>query len=145
MTTRSVTTDAYHSIYNNQWSTALCQCWCADSGICCRSAICPCVQYGRNQEQLQPGSYRSSCLKYFMALACTVVFLPSGHICCCCDMVHGKQRREMRARYEIRSPRHCVRCVDCLTVSCCSCCTLAQEALQLQMVPLPPPVQKMSM
>ena len=126
------------------WAVGLCGCCCADAAICCRSTFCPCMQYGMNQEQLRPGAYSDSCAKYCLAVACWIVFLPTGNVCFCCDHVHGKRRREIKARYGIPQAAHCGWCADCLTVSCCPCCAVAQEGLQLQLIPLPPPpVQQM--
>ena len=122
----------------SQWAVGLCGCCTADAAICWRSSFCPCVQYGLNVDRLHPGSYHTACSQYCCLLLCFVAMAPTGNLCFCCDHLHGKSRRELKKRYNIPPRQRCECCVNCLTVSCCPCCSIAQEALQLQLIDLPP-------
>jgi len=109
---------------SKQFNSGLFGCF-DDIGICLTTCICPCVQYGLNQDRLHAGDFCSSCLLYGCCPACACCF-------------HTPRRAELRRRDNLAEEP----CSDCLVVCCCPCCAIIQEGIQLQNSP-PPQQQNM--
>ena len=97
-----------------EWSTGLCGC-CDDCSSCCLTCFCPCVQYGKNYEDVNE---EGCCSQGF--LFCLLAHF--GLSCC----IHKDLRRDIRQKRGLPDG-----CGDCMTVCCCPLCAICQESRQL--------------
>ncbi|PLB46226.1 PLAC8-domain-containing protein [Aspergillus steynii IBT 23096] len=99
------------------WSFSLFACF-SPIGICLRSWLCPCVQYGKTQARLKD-PYRSS----YSCCNSDCVIWTISNLLCCCGCVQFCKRRAMASQLNIKSA--C--CGDCVAACFCPCCALVQE------------------
>ena len=99
----------------SDWEHGLCGCF-DDIPTCLASCICPCYQYGQNNEQLLQTSCTGPCISYFCLMYC-------GLQCC----ISAPFRGALRSKFNIQGDSTC----DCFVSWCCACCSLAQSAREI--------------
>ncbi|KAL5247749.1 hypothetical protein ACHWQZ_G019588 [Mnemiopsis leidyi] len=105
-----------NAIADKTWSHELFLC-CDACGLCCITALLPCVTFGANAKQIEAGS----CC--FHAVCCLIPFINC--------IVLQKIRTQIRMRYGISGSSF----NDFLMVCFCAPCTILQEAKQLKLEP----------
>mmetsp|Transcript_200 Transcript_200/g.233 ORF Transcript_200/g.233 Transcript_200/m.233 type:complete len:115 (+) Transcript_200:39-383(+) len=99
----------------------LCDCF-DDCEICLCSFCCPCIQFGRNMENLQSDANPTS----DCCACCLIYYFSSAFGCLPRLILHTVERGLIRpGDAEERV------CEDCLTICFCTPCALAQEGQQL--------------
>jgi len=98
-----------------EWETGLCAC-CSDCKVCCFTAFCPCIQYGRVYEKVHKSGCVSQCVLFS--------FLAYFGLSC---LIHKELRHDIRHKHNIKKG-----CNDCLVVCFCPSCALCQEARELK-------------
>ncbi len=98
-----------------EWKNPLCGCF-DDMGSCCMTLWCPCVQYGKNYENV----HHDGCGSQGAFFCLLGIF---GLSCC----LHSELRSEIRERYNIQED-----CSDCCVTCFCPGFAIAQEARELK-------------
>ena len=94
------------------WSSGICDC-CIQPTICLQGCFCPCVLFGKNNENAFNESCCTNCLCYCL---------------CCGPAQHSGMRRKLRVKYNLPTDP----CNDCCVVWFCPTCALCQEANEIR-------------
>ena len=100
----------------SDWKDGLCGC-SSDIPICLCSFFCPCVQYGRNNEEILKVPCFGACISYYCLGTC-------GLQCC----IAAPFRGSLRSKFNIVGGF----AGDCLVHYFCTCCALSQEAREIK-------------